>query len=131
MTTLSLDSLATSLAIEQMDSTTLYAYAAALKARADRQSVEIEVDEVRVIVDKAWVSPSAERSPFAEIIRVRVALRRLIEGGLYHPDQLRCSFLTVALERSTHPAVAGAAVELAIRDGLSNRERPEVEAEGQ
>jgi hypothetical protein len=108
-------------ALDKLTAKDLDSLASILKDRATRQRVEIDYDTALAAVENAWLSPMAERSPYAEIIRVRVAVRRLIERSRLHPEQVRGVFLVIANERAPHPMIATASVELGIRDGLANR----------
>jgi len=70
-----------------MSARQLREYIAALTDTAERREVEMSETEAAEIVKATWISSGAERSPFAETIRVRVALRRLLEAG-HHRVQL-------------------------------------------
>ena len=53
-------------------------------------------------------------------IKVRVAVRRIVERGQFHPEQLD-AFLTIAFEVAPHPLIARAAISEGVRDGLERR----------
>ncbi len=106
--------------LDGMTASDLDSLAAILRDRAARQRVQVSYDEALAIVDGTWISPQAERSDFAPIIKVRVAVRRIVERGQFHPEQLD-AFLTIAFEVAPHPLIARAAISEGVRDGLERR----------
>jgi hypothetical protein len=98
-------------------------YIAALKDRADRQRIPMPYEEAKAIVEATWIHPWAEKSVMAPVIQCRVALRRTLEMGHHHPQQLRDVFLTIARERTDCDSIAVASVDCAIRDAAANRSR--------
>jgi len=108
-------------ALTDLSANDLDALALSLHDRATRQRVEMPYDAALALVEAAWVSTGAERSPYRPIIQVRVALKRVILEGHYHPEQLG-AFLQIAYERATHPDIARAAIRLAERDAKAIRD---------
>jgi hypothetical protein len=92
-----------------------------LLERSVRLRVQISYEEALSLVENAWLSPSAQASPHAEIIRVKAALRRCLEHGQWHPEQVRDVFIWIARERAPHEMVARACVDLAISEAMANR----------
>jgi hypothetical protein len=114
--------------LDDLTANDLDALASLIHDRAARQRVEIDFDVGLALVEAAWVSPMAERSEFRSIIQVKACLRRLISRGTYHPEQVRSVFTIIAYNRSTHPLIACAAVDLAISEGLAERAARAAEA---
>jgi len=105
-----------------MSARQLREYIAALTDTAERREVEMSETEAAEIVKATWISSGAERSPFAETIRVRVALRRLLEAGHHHPDQVRNAFSWVARTTTDCESIVKAVIRCAERDARANRE---------
>jgi hypothetical protein len=106
--------------LDALDANDLDALASLIHDRAARQRVQIDYDEALALVESAWISSQAERSEFAPIIQVRVAVRRLVERGQYHPEQLD-AFLEIARDRAPCERIARAAISEGVRDGLERR----------
>jgi hypothetical protein len=110
---------ALSAALNDLSANDLDSLASILKDRARGRRVEIDYNEAFAAVANAPLSPMAERSPFADAIRVRVATRRIIERGQYHQDQIRNVMLVIAFGLAPHERIARTAVAKGIEDGLA------------
>jgi hypothetical protein len=107
--------------LDNLDANDLDALASLIHDRAARQREQISYDDALALIEAAWLGPAADRSQHKEIIRVAVALRRCIERGKYHPEQVRDTFLLVAYERAPHPRIALTAISEGIRKGLAGK----------
>lgn len=90
-----------------------------LKARREGLKVLMTYEIAMDAYERAPLSESAKLSPFKDSIRVKVATRRLIERGHFHPDQIRDVMLVIAFSVAPHALIARAAVAKGIEDGLA------------
>ena len=88
---------------------------------ATEQRKEPDFDTILALVEAAWLTPQAEQSPMAEILRVKNCLRSLIARGTYHPDQVRGVGRIIAFNTSGSALIAVACVDRAISEGLAER----------
>jgi hypothetical protein len=108
--------------LDDMTANDLDSLASLIEDRAARQRVEIDFDTALALVEAAWVSDSAERSPFRSNIQVKACLGRLVASGQYHPESLRSVFTIIAYNRSPDSAlIATTCVDLAISQGLAEK----------
>lgn len=107
--------------VDSLSANDLDALAALYHDRATRQRKEIEFDEASALVKASWLTPQAETSPMAEILRVKNCLKRLIARGTYHEEQVRGVFTIIAFNTSGSGLIAVACVNRALAEGLAER----------
>ena len=83
--------------------------------RARLRRAQITIAEARAAIGSAPLTPGWESSQLADVGRVRIATRILIERG-YHPSQVAQSMCEVALGLVPHPSIAPEAVAAGIAD---------------
>jgi hypothetical protein len=96
-------------------------YIAALKDLQDRRSVEMTIAVAREILNNTWLNDWTELSPYAEIVRVQVALQRTLLTGHFHPDQLRTAFTALARAAIGNESIAQAAIRVGERNAREIR----------
>ena len=108
-------------ALDQLDGEALDQLGATLRERARHRRMLLTEDEARTAIENAPLTPAWESSQLADVGRVRIATRLLVERG-WHPEQVAPAMTSVAQLVVGHPAVAMEAIAHGIADGLATRE---------
>jgi hypothetical protein len=86
-----------------------------LRERARLRRTPLSVEEARRALESLPLTPSWKASNLADVGRVRIATRILIERG-WRPEQIAESMCAVALMLVPHPSIAPEAVAAGIAD---------------
>jgi hypothetical protein len=102
--------------LEDLNTEDLDHLGAALRTRAaERRARRLTVEEASEAVCTAPLSTAWESSSLADVGRVRIATRALLERG-WHAEQVVEAMCTVALALVPHPSIAPEAVAMGIAD---------------
>jgi hypothetical protein len=102
-------------ALNQMDAETLGHLGSILLERARLRRRLLTVDEAETAVNNAPLTPGWERSRYADVGRVRIATRILIQRR-WHPEQIAHAMGTIALRICPEPGIAVEAIAAGIAD---------------
>jgi hypothetical protein len=107
--------------LERLNSNDLDHLGAALRARAaERRARRLTIEEASEAVRTAPLSTAWESSSLADVGRVRIATRILIERG-WHAEQVVQALCHVALGLVPHPSIATEAIAMGIADAEVTR----------
>jgi hypothetical protein len=102
-------------ALERFGPDALDHFGSALRERARLLRTPLSVAEAQKAIQSAPLTPAWEASCLANVGRVRIATRILIERR-WRPEQIAESMCTVALALVPHPSIAPEAVAAGIAD---------------
>lgn len=89
-----------------------------LQDRRERLKTILSHEEAMQAFECAPLNPRADKSPFADSIRVRVACRILISERGWRPEQIEFAMQAISFQVSCHPLIAKKAVSKGMTDGL-------------